>query len=88
MQMKKVTGLALATAAAAMFATTPVTVHAAKHMSDVKCNNVNKCKGSGMCKTKANACAGHNACKGQGFVKMSKAACDAIGGEVAPEDKA
>ncbi len=81
MQMNKVRGLALATAAAAMFATAPMVGHAAKHEGDVKCTGVNKCKGSSDCKTANSQCKGQNSCKGSGFVKMSKHACDAIGGK-------
>lgn len=75
MKMKKMTGLALATAAAGMFAVTaagPASAQEAK----VKCEGVNSCKGKGGCKTASNECKGKNACKGKGFEEMSKAECD------------
>jgi len=75
MKMKKLTGIALATAAAGMFAMTaagPVFAQAAK----VKCEGVNACKGQGGCKGAKNSCKGQNACKGQGFTEMSQADCD------------
>lgn len=80
MRMKKVTGLALATTAAALFATAPMIAQGASQSGDVKCMNVNACKGKSDCKTENSSCKGHNECKGKGFVKMSKSACDAIGG--------
>jgi hypothetical protein len=75
MKMKRLTGIALATAAAGMFAMTaagPAAAQAAK----VKCEGVNACKGQGGCKSAKNSCKGQNACKGQGFVEMTKADCD------------
>ncbi|MGQ0509635.1 MAG: BufA2 family periplasmic bufferin-type metallophore [Betaproteobacteria bacterium] len=74
MKMKKMTGLALATAAAGMFAVMaagPAAAQAAK----VKCVGVNGCKGQGGCKGASNSCKGLNGCKGQGFVEMSEADC-------------
>ena len=74
MKMKNLTGIALATAAAGMFAVTaagPAAAQAAK----VKCEGVNACKGQGGCKGVA-GCTGKNACKGQGFKEMSQADCD------------
>lgn len=75
MKMKKLTGFALATAAAGMFAVTaavPVAAQAAK----VKCEGVNSCKGQSDCKSAGGSCKGLNACKGQGFKEMGKADCD------------
>jgi hypothetical protein len=75
MKMNKLTGFALATAAAGMFAATaavPVSAQAAM----VKCEGVNACKGQGGCKGAKNDCKGLNACKGQGWTEMSKEACD------------
>jgi hypothetical protein len=80
MNAKKLTGLALATAAAGLFATANIApVLAAKHMAEskVQCKGVNGCKGQGACQTATNACKGQNGCKGQGFLEMSKADCDA-----------
>lgn len=75
MKVGKLTGIALATAAAGMFAMTaagPASAQAAK----VKCEGVNACKGHSECKSMKNSCKGLNACKGQGFVEMSQADCD------------
>ena len=75
MKMNKLTGIALATAAAGMFAVTaagPVSAQAAK----VKCEGVNGCKGQGDCKGAKNACKGQASCKGEGFKEMSQADCD------------
>lgn len=72
----------LAVAAAATFATAPLTSALAKGTStDVNCYGVNACKGQSDCKTKANnSCKGHNSCKGQGFKTMSQAECTKEGG--------
>ena len=67
MTAKKLTGLALATAAAGLFATAGIApVMAAKHMGEAKvhCDGVNACKGQ-------------NSCKGKGWMFLSKAECDA-----------
>ena len=74
--MKKLSTLALATAAAVMFSSAPLTAAQADE-AKVKCEGVNACKGTSACGTQANACAGKNACKGQGFLMLSKAECDA-----------
>jgi hypothetical protein len=78
------TGLALATAAAAMFAlgAAPTLAQAADDGS-VKCQGVNSCKGTAECKTAKNDCKGMNSCKGQGWVKKSSAEeCTKDGGTV------
>ena len=75
MNVKKLTGIALATAAAGMFAFTaagPASAQAAK----VKCEGVNSCKGLGDCKGAKNSCKGLAECKGLGFKEMSQADCD------------
>ena len=79
--VRKTTGVALAMAAATMFATAPMTVSASSHWG--KCVGGNSCKGLGECRTATNACMGQNSCKGKGFKEMSKADCDAVGGEFA-----
>lgn len=81
---KKLTGLALATAAAGMFMTVGMsTATAAKHMMDekVKCEGVNSCKGHSDCATATSSCKGHNACKGQGWNEMSGKECMEKGGK-------
>jgi hypothetical protein len=77
---KKVTGLALAATAAALFATAPMTTSAGAS-SIGHCMGVNACKGHSDCKTAKNACKGQNACKVQGFVEMTKQTCMQIGGD-------
>lgn len=74
---KKLSSLALATAAAVMFSTAPLTAANAADEAKVKCEGVNACKGTSACGTASNACAGKNACKGTGFLMLSKAECDA-----------
>ena len=81
MKASKTTNVAMAIAAASLFAFAPMSaVHASD--ADVKCFGVNKCKGQNDCKTAKNSCKGQSACKGQGFLKMSKAACDKAEGKV------
>jgi hypothetical protein len=77
--VKKVTGAALAIAAATMFAIAPMAAPASSHWG--KCVGVNSCKGQSACKTATSSCKGENSCKGKGFLEMSKADCDADGGE-------
>jgi len=81
MKINRSTGIALAIAAAGMFATIPAVTMASSD-SHVKCFGVNKCKGNNDCKTANNSCKGKSACKGKGFVNMTKDACDKIGGKV------
>jgi hypothetical protein len=76
-------GLALAAAAAALFAlgTAPMAVQAAD--AGVKCAGVNSCKGTSECKTAKSECKGHNSCKGQGWVtKKTAEECTKAGGTV------
>lgn len=71
---KKVSTIALAATAAALFSTLPMApVHA--EAAKVHCYGVNKCKGQNDCKTAKNSCKGMGSCKGQGFKAMSKAEC-------------
>ncbi len=69
-------GVAMATAAALLFATLSVTTASADE-AKVKCTGVNSCKGQSSCKSAKNSCKGMNSCKGQGFVEMSKSDCAA-----------
>ncbi len=79
--VKKATGLAIATAAAGMFAlAAPLSATAAE--GDVHCMGVNACKGHSSCKTANSSCKGQNACKGQGFVATSEETCEQLGGTV------
>ena len=77
------TGLAIATAAAAMFAMGAVPAAQAADDGSVMCQGVNSCKGTADCKTAKNDCKGQNSCKGQGWVKKSSAEeCTKAGGTV------
>ena len=77
--VKKVTGLAIATAAAGLFAVAaPLSTAVAGE--SVHCMGVNACKGHSSCKTASSACKGQNSCKGQGFVAVSAEACEQLGG--------
>ena len=75
--VKKITGIALAVAAAGMFMTVAVPT-ASAHSAKVMCEGVNSCKGKGACKTANNGCKHQNACKGQGVLKLSQKKCDAL----------
>ena len=78
-------GVALASAAAALFAmgTTLSTAVQAADQAPVHCAGINSCKGTADCKTAKNDCKGQNSCKGQGWVgKSSEAECKAAGGTV------
>jgi len=80
---KKLSGIALATAAAGLFAAASMTpAVAAKHEGMVHCLGVNACKGKSDCATASSACKGQNACKGKGFLAMSAKDCTAKGGKV------
>jgi hypothetical protein len=83
MNAKKLSGLALATAAAGLFATAIATpALAAKHEGNVKCMGANACKGKSDCATAEHSCKGHNKCKGHGMNMMSAADCKTKGGKV------
>jgi uncharacterized membrane protein len=82
MKASKTTNIAMAIAAASLFAFAPMSAVHAGDDAKVHCYDVNKCKGHNDCKSANNACKGKSACKGKGFVAMSKSACDHIGGKV------
>ena len=81
----QLSGVAIAAAAAALFATGSImipSVHAAEGGS-VHCAGINSCKGHSECKTAKSECKGTNACKGQGWVtKASDKECTDAGGKV------
>ena len=77
MNAKKLTGLALATAAAGLFMTAGITTASAADEAKVHCDGVNSCKGTSACQTASSACKGQNSCKGKGWMYMTKAECDA-----------
>ncbi len=84
MMMNVKAGMAIATAAAALFSMgTLATSVSAADMPMVKCAGTNSCKGTSECKTAKSDCKGHNECKGQGWVnKTSEAECKTAGGTV------
>lgn len=75
-QGSKISGAAIATAAALLFGSVTTTVSAAED-AKVKCEGVNACKGKSACATATNSCAGQNSCKGHGYLMLTKAECDA-----------
>ena len=76
--VKTNSNMALAAAAAAMFAMAPAVSHAGEDA--VKCMGVNACKGLSSCKTASSSCKGQNSCKGHGFVAVSAEVCEQLGG--------
>jgi len=84
-------GLALATAAASLFALAPLAAQADAGAMGADavgyCYGVNACKGKSSCKTASNGCQGRNSCKGQGLVdSVSKGTCDQLGGRFSVAD--
>lgn len=77
---RKLSGIAIAGAAAALFSMAPVTTASAAQAGMVHCFGVNACKGQGACKSAMNACKGMNQCKGLGWEPMSAKACKEKGG--------
>lgn len=75
-------GLAIAAAAAVLFATAPIAAGAAEQGAQTgRCMGANGCKGQSACKTAKNDCAGQNACKGQGYIDTTKEDCAKKGGK-------
>ena len=89
MYSRKMSGVLLATAAAALFSSVAMAhdTTATATPAAVKCSGVNACKGQAECSTASNACKGQNSCKGQGWMSMSKTDCIAKGGKVLEEDQ-
>jgi len=77
--VKKLTGIALAAAAAGMFVTAGISSAFADE-AKVHCQGVNACKGKSDCKSASNACKGQNACKGEGWKAMTDKECKDAGG--------
>ncbi len=76
------TALALAAAAAALFATGCSTMCGDSHEALVKCAGSNACKGSSECATPDNSCKARNSCKASGWSYMTKGDCSTAGGSV------
>jgi len=79
---KRITGIALAVAAAGLLLAAGTGTVQAQEGKKIHCEGVNACKGHNDCKTAKNACKGQGSCKGQGFVAMTKEQCESIGGKV------
>lgn len=78
MEGRKISGLAVAAAAAALFMTGCADMGGASHSgteAKVACNGGNACKGQSECKSANSSCKGQNACKGQGFVSLTTDEC-------------
>ena len=84
---KKLTGLALATAAAGLFVTAAIPMASAAEEAKVHCDGVNQCKGESACQSAHNSCKGQNSCKGKGWLYLSKADCDAAKAKMKQEMK-
>jgi hypothetical protein len=74
-KVQKLTGIAIAAAAAGMFSTLTVGTAFADE-AKVACQGQNACKGKNDCKGANNACKGQSSCKGKGVMSMTKADCD------------
>lgn len=84
MKVSKTTNVALAVAAASMFAFAPLASQANSE-AEVHCYGVNNCKGQNDCKSLFSSCKGHSACKGKGFKNMSLKECRDKGGKLESE---
>lgn len=79
-QTSKMTGVALAAAAATLFIAGCGSMGGGSTTADsgtvkVKCYGANSCKGQAECKTGMNSCKGQNSCKGHGFMSLTEQAC-------------
>ncbi len=83
-QVKKLSGLAMASAAATLLLAGVNTASAESHAktAEVKCSGINSCKGTSACATATSGCAGQNSCKGIGWVKATAEECKEKGGTV------
>lgn len=82
MEKTKLSGVALAAAAASLFLAGCASSGGGDKMAaadsgtvKVKCYGANSCKGQAECKTAMNSCKGQNSCKGTGFMMMTEKAC-------------
>lgn len=74
---QKISGAAIAVAAAGLLFTSAVGTVSAADEAKIQCSGVNACKGKSECKGAKNECKGQNACKGQGVSSMSEKDCTA-----------
>lgn len=82
MDGKRLGGLAVAVAAAALFTAGCAGTGASSSGSSAKihCEGVNSCKGMSDCKSANSSCKGQNSCKGQGFVSLTPVECQKVSG--------
>jgi len=78
----KLSGAALALAAASLFASGAVAPVAMADEAKVHCTGVNSCKGKSECAGADNSCHGQNSCKGKGWMSMTEKQCTDKGGKV------
>jgi hypothetical protein len=86
MKSNKSAGVAVATAAALLFARGAVDTATATE-AKLSCFGVNTCKGQSACKSARNDCKGQNACKGLGFVELTQNDCVAAKEKTKPQEK-
>lgn len=84
---KKLTGTAIALAAASLFLSNTVLAGdeagMKKEEGKVHCAGLNSCKGKTACKSASNECKGKNSCKGKGWLPTAtKEECQTKGGKV------
>lgn len=84
MKANKTTNVALAVAAASMFAFAPLASQAATD-AKVHCYGINNCKGQNDCKSLFSSCKGQSACKGKGFKDVTLKECKDKGGKLESE---
>ncbi len=82
--VKKISGIALAAAAAALFVAGCATESGGGTAGKVACAGVNGCKGLSDCKTANSSCKGQNTCKGHGFVFMGADECTSAKAQAKP----
>jgi hypothetical protein len=83
MDGKRLTGMAIAATAAALFVSGCANTggsNTGSTTAKVQCEGVNACKGMSDCKTANSSCKAQNACKGQGFVTLTAGECQKISG--------
>jgi uncharacterized membrane protein len=89
--VKKLSGIALAAAAAGLLLSGAVSAdeYATDKKADanIKCAGINSCKGQTSCKSASNECKGKNSCKGKGFLAVSKEECVTKKGTELKEEK-
>ena len=85
--LTKLSGVAIAVAAAGMFMTVNVgTATADEGANIVHCSGINGCRGTSSCKSANNSCKGQNACEGYGWSATgSEKECTDKGGKVIKE---